>query len=585
MTRPDPAAMLECFKQHFQAIVRAHGIHGLMGLPAEFDPEAALDLLLANNINPARFVESVTWTGILEQLSAHPQAGKQPGQRLLVAPCSPLFAPILDQLAETFPQICFLDINRAGLTIGGHTIVHPREVHYQDGDLCLILTRNMEACESYERQFGKQHCLNWLADYLQKFRRDLAETTPAFIERLNASHKPVLFVSARPMATLNSTIWRMNEDGFSTYWLGSEDVKEAHQTGYATPKVEDVALTGYNVGSLIDFMVTFASMDKGVALYHYETIYPPSWDFGRVAICYAGCLAMIRTVRDCRGAHSSARLGLYMYDAIKPGVKNYAAGAACGRLYREMLNEAEAIVFSSFTDAFGDFVENAMGRKLPRVHHHRYQTMPRARRPRLTDGYHIAVISVLLEDFWEPSRMGLVPYVRQLIENGLHLHYYVANNSREKVHQFQASLPEQHRHRFHMHTPIHDLDQLANELSQYHAGWSLFNMQVFSEMVAHLDDPFMRDAMDLFTPTTLPSVIWTCAAAGLPVICNRSMTAVVEMLPPGMTLPLTLSELHNLPKILAGLDWAAIDRIPLDDLDISRQIHKLYRFLEDYYVD
>lgn len=585
MTRPAPSVILDRFKLHFQQIISSHQLHGLMGLEADFDADDALDLLLANNINPARFVESVTWAGISAQLERFPQAGQQQGTRLIVAPCSPLFADILDQLAQTYRNICFIDTNRAGLTLGDHTIVKPSEVTYQEGDLCLILTRNMEACECYEQQFGKQHCLNWLSAYLQQYRREIAERTPQFIGELNRSKKPILFVSARPMATLNSTIWKMNMDGFSTYWLGSEDVKEAHQTGYATPKVEDVALTGYNVGSLIDFMVTFVGMDKGVSLYHYETIYPPAWDFKRVAICYAGCIAMIRTVKECRPATSTARLGLYMYDAIKPGVKNYGAGRACGRLYKQMLDEAEAIVFSSFTDDFGDFVENAIGRPLPRVHHHRYQTLPSQRQPRLKDGFHIAVISVLLEDFWEPSRMGLIPYVRDIISQGIHIHYYVANNSREKVHQFQESLPASQRHLFHMHTPIHDLDKLANELSQYHVGWSLFNMQIFSDMVANLDDPFMRDAMDMFTPTTLPSVIWSCAAAGLPIICNRSMRAVVDLLPPGMTLPLTLSELHHLHAILSQLDWDAIDRIPLDNLDICRHIHKLYRFLEGYYVD
>jgi hypothetical protein len=158
----------------------------------------------------------------------------------------------------------------------------------------------------------------------------------------------------------------------------------------------------------------------------------------------------------------------------------------------------------------------------------------------------------------------------------------MADNAQGKARQFQASLPEDQRHRFHLHTPIHDLDALANELSQYHVGWSLFNMQVFSEIVTGLTDQFTRDAMDLFTPTTLPSVIWTCAAAGLPVVCNRSMQAVVDLLPPGMAIPLTLSELHNLRRLLEAMDWDAIDRIPLQSLDISHHIHKLYRFLDGY---
>jgi hypothetical protein len=577
--------LVAAFIQHLNAVVEEEGLHDLLDLdPTNPAPEAFFNRLAATNVNPGHFVPSVTWEDVRARVDAHPGAGHPGGRRLVVAPSSPLFQPILEQLEATYPQLVFVDQNQAGLPVGGRIIQRPEAVAPRPDDLCLILTRNQEACEAYERRYGRERCLNWLRDYVAEQQRHLAPGTEAFLATVNAQARPILFASARPMATLSSTIRQMRQDGFATYWIGTEDVKEAHQTGYATPKVAEVALDGYTVGSLVDLLYAFTRLDHGVALYHFETLYPPAWDFARVAVCYAGTLALLRTVKAIRPAGSRGRLGLYMYDAIKPGVKHYEAGGACGRLYRKLMLEAEAIVFSSFTDDFGDFVENAVGRRLPRVHHHRYQTLPTRRQPRRTDGFHVAVISVLLEDFWEPSRMGLVPYIRDLIAQGLHFHYYVADNAQGKARLFQASLAPEQRERFHLHTPIHDLDELSNELSQYHVGWSLFNMQVFDEIVAKLDDPFTRDAMGLFTPTTLPSVIWTCAAAGLPVVCNRSMRAVVDLLPPGMALPLTLSELHQLPRILQELDWAAIDRIPLDGLDIARHIPKLYRFLEAYYA-
>jgi hypothetical protein len=43
--------------------------------------------------------------------------------------------------------------------------------------------------------------------------------------------------------------------------------------------------------------------------------------------------------------------------------------------------------------------------------------------------------------------------------------------------------------------------------------------------------------------------------------------------------------LHNLSHILDDVDWEAIDRIPLESLDISHHIHKLYRFLDGYYAE
>ncbi|MDJ0839349.1 MAG: hypothetical protein QNK37_22715 [Acidobacteriota bacterium] len=582
-TGHDPAYALDRFKHHLNDIIIEENLYPQLDTSEEaFDPEAALDLIHANNIHLQPFVDSVTWEGVERELEAYPNAGRAGSRRLVVAPCSPLFTDILERMADTYPNICFIDVSRADLTIGNHRIHHPDEITANPDDVCLMLTRNTGACESYRRKFGADNCINWLRAFNEKNQRLIAPETPAFLESIDAAEKSVVFASARPMATLNATIRKMNEDGYTTWWLGNEEIKEAHQTGYATPKVDDVPVTGYGIGSLIDFIHIFSNMKRGIVLWHYESIYLPAWDFKRIAVCYAATLAMIRTVKECRPKRSKAKLGLYMYDAVKPGVKNYEAGAACGRLYLKMVAEAEAIVFSSFTQSFGDFVENAVGKPLPRVHHHRYQVMPSRRRPRLTDGYHIAVLTAAMDEHQMPSMRGLVPYLRNLIvEQGIHIHYYMASVARGKSLQFKASLPEDRQALFHIHDPIHDLEALANEISRYHAGWSLFHMQAFSDMVANLPDQFMRDAMDWFTPTTLPSVVWSCAAAGLPIICNRSMEGVVDMLPPCMTIPLTLSELGNLRGILDRVDWETVDRTPLDDLDIGNQIHKLYRFLEN----
>lgn len=109
-------------------------------------------------------------------------------------------------------------------------------------------------------------------------------------------------------------------------------------------------------------------------------------------------------------------------------------------------------------------------------------------------------------------------------------------------------------------------------------------MQIFNDMTTYLSDQFTRDAMDLFTPTTLPSVIWSCAAAGLPVVCNRSMRGVVDELPEGMAIPLTLSELGNLKSILEQLDWNKIHSANLAPLDIRNNIHRLNAFLDSLHA-
>ena len=579
-----PAIALARFKLHLNDIIVQEQLYPWLDTTEEdFNTEMALDLIQSNNIHLQPFIESVTWDRIEEELAPYPALGTAGGKRLVVAPCSPLFTPILEKLAGAYPHSVFLDKTGAGLTIGGQNIHQPEDVSPETGDVCLMLTRNTEACESYEKKFGPDNCINWLRAFKERNRHETSVGTSSFLREVNAATKPVIFASARPMATLNSTIRKMNDDGYTTWWLGNEEIKEAHQTGYATPKIDDVAVKGYSIGSLIDFITIFSTMEHGFVFWHYESIYLPAWDFKRIAICYAATLAMIRTVKECRVSSSKAKLGLYMYDAIKPAVQHYEAGKACGSLYLKMMAEAEAIIFSSFTRDFGDFVENAVGKPLPRVHHHRYQVMPNQRRTRLDDGYHIAVLTGVMGEHWQPAMHGLVPYIYKLIVNhGIHIHYYMAEVARGKSYQFRDALPEHARHLFHLHDPIHNLEDLANELSRYHAGWSLFHMQAFHDMVANLTDQFTRDAMDMFTPTTLPSVIWSCAAAGLPIICNRSLSAVVAMLPPEMTIPLTLSELDQLPQILETMDWQAVNETSLACLDMSNHIYKLYDFLDRF---
>ncbi|MDJ0839350.1 MAG: hypothetical protein QNK37_22720 [Acidobacteriota bacterium] len=585
MNSRDPEYMLSRFLYHLREVFLDEELYTRLGTTREdFRPEMVYDLSATHAVNQDDFIESITWEDIQQRLADHPQVGRFDGRRLLVAPCSVLFDDILERLARTYPNCRFIDLNRSGGAIAGKTVDHPRDITAQAGDLCLIMTRNIHACESYEQQFGAENCLNLLRVYVDEHKTAQAPGTMPFVEKINTANKPILFVGSLPLATLNSTIRQMSRDGFSTFWLGSVDVRKDEQTNYATPKISAMSLNDYHIGNLLDFLLTFVNMERGLAFYHYETIYPPTWDYKRGVICYASTLALIRTVKECRSPSSTARLGLFMYDAIKPGVKHYEAGSDCGRLYLKMLAEAEAVIFSSFTKPFGDFIENAVGKPLPRVHHHRYQVVPKRRRPRLTDGYHIAVITSIMGEHWQPTTFDLVPYFRKLIvDQGLHIHYYMAQAVRAASLEFQASLPEASRHLFHLHDPIHDLDELAEDLSQYHAGWSLFDMQAFSEMINRLEDQFLRDAMDMFTPTTVPSVVWTCSAAGLPIICNRTLSAVVKMLPRGLTIPLTLSELDRLSDILQGMDWEAVDRIPLDQLDMARQIHKLYGFLENIY--
>lgn len=577
---PDLPLEIQCFGKHLDNIIRDENLYSALdSSPEAFDINDMLLEISAHYIDVSKFVKTYDAKNVKQLLTEMGSVGELNGRRLVIAPCSPLFDDVVQALGEHYQNVVLLDQHRKGSKVGNLVIEDSTLFNPADGDFCFTLTRSTQATRAYEKLFGRSNCINALREFSEKSLYEISPDHGHFLEIYSEAPKPVLFSSPKPLSTLSSTVRELGVAGFSPFWLGSEEVKESSQVSYSNPKLEDVAFKGHYTGGLADQIRLFCRLPKGTILYHFEALYPPNWDFNRVAMCYAATLAMIRTVKECRPDGIESRFALHMYDAIKPGVKNYQAGVACGHLYQSMMREAEGIVFSSYTEEFGDFVENSVGKKLPRVHGHRYQTIPKNRRPRLTDGYHIAILSVMLEEFWEPSRMGIVPYIREIIAQGIHIHYYASVIHHGKIQEFADSLPAEHQERFHLHLPIHDLDELSDEISQYHAGWSLFNMQVFNDMTTYLDDQFTKDAMSLFTPTTLPSVIWSCAAAGLPVICNRAMEGVVDMLPEGMTIPLTLSELGCLKNILEEMNWEEVNKIQLDDLDISNQIYKLVAFL------
>jgi len=569
------AEILTCFREQIETVARKHRLHDLLGLAG---PEQAVEKLLfdtaGNYIEVNRFIETATPTEVCRQIEERNR--EKPATRILIAPHSPLFASVHAAIVARFPNVVLVDKSRAGLQAEGLTVVSPDDLKPEEGDLCVILTRNLNAIDYYEGLFGQANCLNVTAWFLESALTTLKPSTKQFVDKVNEAEKPVIFCSVRPMATVSATLRQMQADGVDTFWLGAEDVSAEHQVGYATPRSKDVPVGSYAIGDLMDLLVLLSRQERGIALLHYESLYPTNWDFKRAALCYAVCIALLRTVKTVRVPHSTAKAALYMYDAIKPGVRHQEAGDACDALYKEMLCEAESVIFSSYTDEFGDFVENSIGKTLPRVHCHRYQVAPKARRPRRTDGYHVAIISVMLEEFDEPSRVGLVSYIRDILAQHIHIHYYAGVSSHPKAMAFKASLPGSDQPYFHLHKPIHDLDLLAEELSQYHVGWSLFNMRVFNEIVSCQDNQFIRDAMDVFTPTTLPSVIWTTAAAGLPVICNRDMYGVRALLPDGMSIPATLSELQSLRQILDAVDWDKVNATDLSVLDIAHHIDTLY---------
>ena len=252
----------ESYRRHLDAIIRTEGLFELFDCTAEdYSVDPILSEISQNFIDVSGFVDFLQNSGaemVLAEIARSGLLDGEAGRRVIFAPCSPLVQKALDELARAFPEGLFLDSSRCGQKIDGRTILAPDAVVPEEGDVCIILTRNTEAAASYERQFGKANCLNFLDIYPKALFATVSPEAARLVGRINACDKAILFASPRPMGTISSTIAQMQRDGYGTFWFGSEDVKADYQTGYSTPKTTDVALDDYAIGDLSDLLFVTA---------------------------------------------------------------------------------------------------------------------------------------------------------------------------------------------------------------------------------------------------------------------------------------------------------------------------------------
>ena len=218
MIKPNPLWEVERFRHHLNDIVVSEKLYPWLDTtPDNFDLKSLIDTLVSNYINVEAFIKSVTLEEVLRELEAYPGAGLKTGRRLVIAPCSPLFTSIFESLSCRYENIVFIDTGRKGLKLGKHFIQLPEHVEPRLDDLCLIITRNTEAAEVYEKEFGKNNTLNFLRLHNQRQQSEIAPDIAGLLGKINISRKPILFASPRPLGTLSSSIWKMNQDGYSTF--------------------------------------------------------------------------------------------------------------------------------------------------------------------------------------------------------------------------------------------------------------------------------------------------------------------------------------------------------------------------------
>lgn len=378
----------------------------------------------------------------------------------------------------------------------------------------------------------------------------------------NASHfeaggsePQYLFVSHLFPTTWAPTIRALNDAGIRTAWLGNQNIATAK--GYGVLETARIPTRETFTESFLGTIIFMATTSRSSILLSGECYYGANWSGNHAWVLYTIVGAVIAAVRHARTACAN-NLVLMMYDGLKPVAVSGPTKNEISRTYRHMMRGADKIIYNSNTEMFGDYVQNAYGVEVPRLHFYRYSEPPSAPKPRrdLKHGeeIHMACITVCLAEFDEPSRQAAPDQIREILKQGIHFHYY-CNPDDRAVKAFVRSLDSKAKGFFHAHPINKNQQELVDELHQYHVALNPSDHVPFAQGIVVLEDREYEDGMSVFWQSTVGTSFLVYSAAGLPFILPRGCSAATELLD-FAALPVTFGEFKNLRRYLidSGLE-------------------------------
>jgi hypothetical protein len=349
----------------------------------------------------------------------------------------------------------------------------------------------------------------------------------------------------------------LNQAGWATAWLGNIDVKEFGS--YGVMSTHQIPTSERFLESFLGTVFFMARMKEPRVLLSGECYYGANWNGEDAWVLFTIMGAVTKTIRRHRSP-GAQNLFLLMYDGLKPVAKSSQLKQEISKAYGEMMRSADKIIYNSNTEYFGDYVENAYGVTAPRLHFYRFSETPKNPKPRFDfgpngDEFHMACITVALAEFGEPSRDAVPNFVRDIIEQGIHFHYYCRVDD-PVIEAFRNSIAPAYREYFHPHPVNKDQQQLVDELHQYHVAFNPSDHIPFSKGISQLNDREYQDGMSVFWQSTVGTSFLVYAAAGLPFVLPRGCTGSIQHLI-DTAIPATLAEYKNLKNYLKKIDLPA----------------------------
>ncbi len=385
-----------------------------------------------------------------------------------------------------------------------------------------------------------------------------------------------------PLVVLGNKLLPTSEPIFSALELTGHDIfvvsqfDKMERMGANETCYDDTALIFRNtILSFAEILYVLTHLQKGKFWIYYDFFYNVGWDAGNAVTAYAFNTAILEM--------ASRPVVLGMYDVIKPVCTNMEKQTAASRLYKSMIEKADALVLTSKSDHVAEYLRNTLAKGKPVKSFYRYSLPPEKPKPRLSDldgERHIVGVTSFLGEVYEPNRIETRNSIRSMLQQKIHFHYYSGN---EKVFAFYESLPKNEQAYFHIEEPIWDQSELVYHMSQFDGGWLVGDeATIFADMIRQIDDRNIRELYTLFVPNGVPTSSMAYGAAGLPVFVSRQIKVMSEVFPAEGCIPLDMGEVDNLANIFARLDWKTIHKTMRKErhrFDVYRQIDNLAEFL------
>lgn len=379
-------------------------------------------------------------------------------------------------------------------------------------------------------------------DELKKLSINI-EKKHVFKEEINKiNQNDIILISHIFPSTWSTLVQSLQSSNKKVCWIGNKRISNSKNYG-----VLNHSEIPSNTSIVIDIFTLILHMQntKRPIVVSGESFIGPNWNPIKVLALYCLINAFISSIKSSTKTNN---LILILYDAIKPIASGANLGASLSLSYKKILLAADKIIYNSNTNLMTEFIENAIDKKTPSINYFRYPNLVPNKNFFFSDEIHIVCITVCLTEFDEPSRDNVKYFIKEILNQELHFHYYCNLNS-NAVRRFVESLNDKQLEFFHLHSIIKDQNELINEISKYDFGLNPSDQQAIAGGISSIKDRIYMDAQEIFWQSTIATSFLVYAAAGLPVILPRGCVEAKKYLDP-FAIPLNLSEYKNLRNVL-----------------------------------